>query len=192
MAPTACKTASARCGRPPGDMIGEVISWRPTAPSVPSAQDEFGFASGLVPCHAGRSPPGCLPVGLLKIDVEGLERAVIAGAAELLRRDRRSLVEIYGAPPLIGRNLDHCGHPRVRFRTRFVYADDAGCSLPTAPRRPVLLLLYSEPEDSWRWLPLSTSSAPGVCAATGGSGVRAKRAWARGVVRWGRRRVNAR
>jgi FkbM family methyltransferase len=38
-----------------------------------------------------------LPIGLLKIDVEGLERAVIAGAAELLRRDRPVLlVEIYG------------------------------------------------------------------------------------------------
>jgi FkbM family methyltransferase len=38
-----------------------------------------------------------LPVGLLKIDVEGLERTVIAGAAELLRRDRPVLmVEIFG------------------------------------------------------------------------------------------------
>lgn len=37
-----------------------------------------------------------LPVGLLKIDVEGLERAVIAGAAELLLRDRPVLmVEIF-------------------------------------------------------------------------------------------------
>jgi FkbM family methyltransferase len=37
------------------------------------------------------------PVGLLKIDVEGLERTVIAGATELLRRDRPVLmVEIFG------------------------------------------------------------------------------------------------
>ncbi|BAX92330.1 hypothetical protein MSG_02181 [Mycobacterium shigaense] len=37
------------------------------------------------------------PIGLLKIDVEGLERTVIAGAAELLRRDRPVLmVEIFG------------------------------------------------------------------------------------------------
>ncbi len=37
-----------------------------------------------------------LPVGLLKIDVEGFERAVIAGAAELLLRDRPVLmVEIF-------------------------------------------------------------------------------------------------
>jgi FkbM family methyltransferase len=38
-----------------------------------------------------------LPVGLLKIDVEGFERAVIAGATDLLQRDRPVLfVEIYG------------------------------------------------------------------------------------------------
>jgi FkbM family methyltransferase len=38
-----------------------------------------------------------LPIGLLKIDVEGLERTVIAGAAELLQRDRPVLmVEIFG------------------------------------------------------------------------------------------------
>ncbi|OBL08221.1 methyltransferase [Mycobacterium sp. 1245499.0] len=37
------------------------------------------------------------PVGLVKIDVEGFERAVIAGAAGLLRRDQPVLfVEIYG------------------------------------------------------------------------------------------------
>lgn len=36
-------------------------------------------------------------VGLLKVDVEGFERSVIAGATELLRRDRPVLfVEIYG------------------------------------------------------------------------------------------------
>jgi FkbM family methyltransferase len=37
------------------------------------------------------------PVGLLKIDVEGLERTVIAGADKLLRRDRPvMMVEIFG------------------------------------------------------------------------------------------------
>jgi FkbM family methyltransferase len=68
-----------------------------------------------------------LSVGLLKIDVEGLERSVIAGAATLLRRDRPVLfVEIYGGaasnsdPNGTVRDLEAYGY------TPFVYADDVG------------------------------------------------------------------
>jgi FkbM family methyltransferase len=68
-----------------------------------------------------------LPVGLLKIDVEGLERAVIAGAAELLRRDRPVLlVEIYGGadsnPDPEGTVADICAHGYKPF----VYAHHTG------------------------------------------------------------------
>lgn len=68
-----------------------------------------------------------LPVGLLKIDVEGLERAVIAGAAQLLRRDRPVLlVEIYGGAPS---NPDPEGtveEIRTHGYEPFIYAQDAG------------------------------------------------------------------
>jgi hypothetical protein len=68
-----------------------------------------------------------LPVGLLKIDVEGLERAVIAGAAELLRRDRPVLlVEIYGG---VDSNPDPEGTVediRAHGYEPFVYAHHTG------------------------------------------------------------------
>jgi FkbM family methyltransferase len=67
------------------------------------------------------------PVGLLKIDVEGFERAVVAGALQLLKRDRPVLfVEIYGGD---ASNPDPEGTIEdIRtygYRT-FVFAHDAG------------------------------------------------------------------
>jgi FkbM family methyltransferase len=67
------------------------------------------------------------PIGLLKIDVEGFERAVIAGAPELLRRDHPVLfIEIYGGtnsnPDPAGTIEDICGYGYEPF----VYAHDAG------------------------------------------------------------------
>lgn len=68
-----------------------------------------------------------LPVGLLKIDVEGLERAVIAGAAELLRRDRPVLlVEIYGGAASNPDPERTIADIRAYGYEPFVYADDAG------------------------------------------------------------------
>ncbi|KAA1250525.1 FkbM family methyltransferase [Mycobacterium simiae] len=68
-----------------------------------------------------------LSFGLLKIDVEGLERAVIAGAAELLRRDHPVLlVEIYGGvasnpePERTVENICAFGYEP------FVYSHDVG------------------------------------------------------------------
>jgi FkbM family methyltransferase len=82
-----------------------------------------------VPCTTLDALAAELPlaVGLLKIDVEGLERTVIAGAAELLRRDRPVLfVEIYeGAAS----NPDPEGtieDIRSYGYEPFVYAHDAG------------------------------------------------------------------
>ena len=67
------------------------------------------------------------PIGLLKIDVEGLERSVIAGAAALLRRDRPVLfVEIYGGT---ASNTDPEGTVKdicVHGYEPFVYAHDTG------------------------------------------------------------------
>jgi FkbM family methyltransferase len=85
-----------------GDTIGEVDFFVAADSGFSSLKDtHHGPISDriTVPCTtldalAGELP---LPVGLLKIDVEGLERLVIAGAAELLRRDRPVLmVEIFG------------------------------------------------------------------------------------------------
>lgn len=68
-----------------------------------------------------------LPVGLVKIDVEGFERAVIAGGAELLRRDRPVLlVEIYRGT---ASNPDPEGtieDIRAHGYEPFVYAHDTG------------------------------------------------------------------
>lgn len=66
-------------------------------------------------------------VGLLKIDVEGFERAVIAGAGELLRRDLPVLfVEIYGGtasnPDPEGTIADICAFGYKPF----VYGRDSG------------------------------------------------------------------
>lgn len=67
------------------------------------------------------------PIGLLKIDVEGLEDSVIAGARSLLRRDQPVLfVEIYGGTDS---NPDPAGtveHIRRYGYEPFVYAKDAG------------------------------------------------------------------
>lgn len=78
--------------------------------------------------HAGRARRrAALPVGLLKIDVEGLERAVIAGAAELLRRDRPVLlVEIYGGAASNPDPERTIADIRAYGYEPFVYADDAG------------------------------------------------------------------
>lgn len=67
------------------------------------------------------------PIGLLKIDVEGLEHSVIAGAGKLLKRDRPVLfVEIYAGtdsnPDPEGTIEDICGYGY----TPFVYASDVG------------------------------------------------------------------
>lgn len=68
-----------------------------------------------------------LRVGLLKIDVEGLERSVIAGAGEMLRRDRPVLfVEIYGGAasnPDPGGTVEEI---RAYGYEPFVYAHDTG------------------------------------------------------------------
>jgi FkbM family methyltransferase len=85
-----------------GDTVGDVEFFVATDSGFSSLKDT-GHAPIReqieVPCTTldalAAQLPG--PVGLLKIDVEGLERAVIAGAAELLRRDRPVLmVEIFG------------------------------------------------------------------------------------------------
>ena len=85
-----------------GDQVGEVEFFVATDSGFSSLKDT-GHApireQIKVPCTTldalAAELPG--PVGLLKIDVEGLERTVIAGAAELLLRDRPVLmVEIFG------------------------------------------------------------------------------------------------
>jgi hypothetical protein len=67
------------------------------------------------------------PVGLLKIDVEGLERSVIAGADKLLQRDLPVLfVEIYAGTdsnPDPDGTVEHiCSYGY----SPFVYASDVG------------------------------------------------------------------
>ncbi|VBA57825.1 hypothetical protein LAUMK41_02665 [Mycobacterium attenuatum] len=68
-----------------------------------------------------------LPVGLLKIDVEGLESEVISGATELLRRDRPILlVEIYGGTASNPDPAATVERIRALGYEPFVYAHDTG------------------------------------------------------------------
>jgi FkbM family methyltransferase len=89
-----------------------------------------------------------LPVGLLKIDVEGLERTVIAGAAELLRRDRPVLfVEIFGGA---GSNPDPEGTVadiRAQGYEPFAYSSGSSLINPNA-RHDAGLLPYKHHHDN--------------------------------------------
>lgn len=115
-----------------GDAVGEV-DFFVAADSAFSSLNDTGRIRirerTRVPCTtldalAAELP---LPVGLLKIDVEGLERAVIAGAAELLRRDRPVLlVEIYGGAASNPDPERTIADIRAYGYEPFVYADDAG------------------------------------------------------------------
>lgn len=171
-----------------GDAVGEV-DFFVAADSAFSSLNDTGRIRirerTRVPCTtldalAAELP---LPVGLLKIDVEGLERAVIAGAAELLRRDRPVLlVEIYGGA---ASNPDPNGPLRTSARTvtnRSSTPTMRGCS-PTngTATTGTATSLFRAGRDSWRRLPLSTSSAcPGRLRCWVAVASRAKRAWARG------------
>ncbi len=162
-----------------GDAVGEV-DFFVAADSAFSSLNDTGRIRirerTRVPCTtldalAAELP---LPVGLLKIDVEGLERAVIAGAAELLRRDR---------PVLLIRTRN--GPLRTSARTvtnRSSTPTMRGCS-PTngTATTGTATSLFRAGRDSWRRLPLSTSSAcPGRLRCWVAVASRAKRAWARG------------
>jgi FkbM family methyltransferase len=73
-----------------------------------------------VPCTTldALMPSLATPVGLVKIDVEGFERAVIRGATELIERDRPVLfVEIYGGTV---RDIEQLGYDA------YVYARSVG------------------------------------------------------------------
>jgi FkbM family methyltransferase len=115
-----------------GDQVGEVEFFVTKDSAFSSLRDTRRVQIRervRVPCTTldALAPELPKPVGLLKIDVEGLERAVIAGAAALLRRDRPVLfVEIYGGaasnPDPEGTVEDICAFGYEPF----VYSHDLG------------------------------------------------------------------
>ncbi len=143
-----------------GDAVGEV-DFSVQADSAFSPLNDTGrtrFASDTVPYHAGRARRrAALPVGLLKIDVEGLER-VTAGAAvsgAIARSCWWRSTGLPSNPP----GTDHCGHPRVMVTNRSSTLTMRG--QPYQRHRDALvLLLYSEPKEA---MPSFCLRVPGVC-----------------------------